>query len=373
MIDDSLVDLTKEGTYKIVFIAVDNAGNESKIVKNIKVNEKIIIDETPPIINGTKDLTYIIGDPKPDYLNGVTAIDDIDGEVTVTVNAPFENLLNVGKFTIFYTATDKSGNSITIEKTVTVIERQQTDETPPVITGAGNFTHIIGDEEPNYLLGVSALDDVDGKVDVTVDVSEVLLDTSGQYEIIYSAVDFSGNVTLVKRTVTVVENIDVIAPVITGTKDFTYTIGDDVPNYMSGVKAIDNIDGVIDVLLDLSFINLEVPGIYPIFYKAIDSSGNETVIEQNITVSAPGTIEEFIVETFDNLGSESSSYVDGRFVGVNGLTWTYTSSRTDQEIDGRALTFSNKQEESTLAVTLPGGISSFSLDATHAYSGGSIR
>src|SRR5690554_6587687 len=186
MIDDSLVDLTKEGTYKIVFIAVDNAGNESKIVKNIKVNEKVIIDETPPIINGTKDITYIIGDPEPDYLNGVTAIDDIDGEVILTVNVPFENLLNVGKFTIFYTATDKSGNSITIEKTVTVTERQKIDETPPVITGTGNFTHIIGDEEPSYLLGVSAVDDVDGNVNVTVDNSEVLLDTPGQYEIIYS-------------------------------------------------------------------------------------------------------------------------------------------------------------------------------------------
>lgn len=56
----------------------DEAGNSSELVQKIKV---ILPDETAPVIKGAKNLTVTIG-TTPDYLNGVTAEDETDGDVT---------------------------------------------------------------------------------------------------------------------------------------------------------------------------------------------------------------------------------------------------------------------------------------------------
>lgn len=71
-------------------------------------------------------------------------------------------------------------------------------------------------------------------------------------------------------------------------------------------------------------------------------------------------------ETFDGIKSGSSSYATGTFVGVDGGTWSYTLSRTDQSIDGKALTLSGGAE--LISGTLGGGISSLSFNWKRPYS-----
>ena len=71
-------------------------------------------------------------------------------------------------------------------------------------------------------------------------------------------------------------------------------------------------------------------------------------------------------ETFDGIKSGSSSYSTGTFVGVDGGTWSYTLSRTDQSIDGKALTLSGGAE--LISGTLGGGISSLSFNWKRPYS-----
>lgn len=70
-------------------------------------------------------------------------------------------------------------------------------------------------------------------------------------------------------------------------------------------------------------------------------------------------------ETFDGIKSGSSSYSTGTFVGVDGGTWSYTLSRTDQSIDGKALTLSGGAE--LISGTLGGGISSLSFNWKRPY------
>lgn len=70
-------------------------------------------------------------------------------------------------------------------------------------------------------------------------------------------------------------------------------------------------------------------------------------------------------ETFDGIKSGSSSYSTGTFVGVDGGTWSYTLSRTDQSIDGKALTLSGGAE--LITGTLGGGISSLSFNWKRPY------
>ncbi len=65
----------------------------------------------------------------------------------------------------------------------------------PVISGASDFAVTEGDEAPDYLDGVTALDEQEGDITdrITVDDSDVDLDTAGTYDIIYSVEDSSGN------------------------------------------------------------------------------------------------------------------------------------------------------------------------------------
>ncbi len=159
-------------------------------------------DTTKPVISGTKNHTYEIGDPEPDWLDGVTATDDVDGTITVTVDTSDLNLEAPGSYSIIYKAVDKAGNEASVTRVVTVVEK---DTTPPVITGTRNLTVDKDSDKPNWLQGVSVTDDTDSNPTLTVDDSDVKMDTLGTYDLIYKAVDASGNESVITVTVTVVE------------------------------------------------------------------------------------------------------------------------------------------------------------------------
>src|SRR5690554_6163448 len=176
---DSVVVLFKSTNEEVIKIEDNNAivkrpNEDTKVNVEVQISidkktkdflfeftvlKEIIIDETPPTINGAKDFTYIIGDDVPNYLNGVTAIDDIDGAVLVTVDDSLVDLTKKGTYKIVFIAVDKAGNESKIVKTIKVNEKTIIDETPPIISGAKDITYIIGDPEPDYLNGVTAIDD----------------------------------------------------------------------------------------------------------------------------------------------------------------------------------------------------------------------
>lgn len=75
-------------------------------------------DTTPPVITlsgGDMTVTQFGTFTDP----GATATDDVDGDVTVTVNGTV-NVNAAADYVITYTATDKAGNSATKDRTVTV-------------------------------------------------------------------------------------------------------------------------------------------------------------------------------------------------------------------------------------------------------------
>src|SRR5690606_31095286 len=92
------------------------------------------------------------------------------------------------------------------------------------------------------------------------------------------------------------------------------------------------------------------------------------------TVVDPGE-EITVTENFDNFthSGNASSYVDGNFVGVNGITWNYVKARIAADstsIDGRGMVFNGNAGESRLSATaIPGGISKFEVKIKKAFSG----
>ena len=102
------------GMILFVFVVVMLAGCQD--------NTTDVKDVTKPTIVGTKDFTLTIGDSKPNWLENILVSDDMDENVTVTVDDSNVNLNEAGSYDLIYQAVDKAGN---VEKiTVTVFVSQ---------------------------------------------------------------------------------------------------------------------------------------------------------------------------------------------------------------------------------------------------------
>lgn len=101
-----------------------------------------------------------------------------------------------------------------------------------------------------------------------------------------------------------VECIDTTAPVIEGIKALTMSVGGSV-SYKKGVKCSDNADGEIAFSVDTGSVNPKVPGVYPVYYIAVDAAGNEAREETTVTIEAPaGPTEEEVNAMADALIAE---------------------------------------------------------------------
>ena len=156
-----------------------------------------LADTIPPVItlNGTASLELSQGETYVEQ--GASAIDNIDGQVTVTTVGTVGT--EPGVYTITYSATDTAGNTNQLTRTITVVV---VDNTPPVITLQGDDTVQITTEQTFVDPGASARDDVDGEIDITT--TGAVGSEPGVYTLTYTATDLAGNSSQVNRVVTVV-------------------------------------------------------------------------------------------------------------------------------------------------------------------------
>lgn len=73
-------------------------------------------------------------------------------------------------------------------------------------------------------------------------------------------------------------------------------------------------------------------------------------------------------ETFTNIGPNASNYVTRSWIGDNGESWGATKARTDQTINGKAITFSDVNG-ATLTTTIPGGIGNLTITSQRKFGG----
>jgi len=87
-----------------------------------------VLDTEPPVISGVKDRTFNIGD-NVIYTSGVSAKDNVDGQVAVTVDKSAVNVKKAGSYKVIYTATDKAGNVARAEAKFTFKETVSSNAT----------------------------------------------------------------------------------------------------------------------------------------------------------------------------------------------------------------------------------------------------
>ena len=85
-----------------------------------------------------------------------------------------------------------------------------------------------------------------------------------------------------------------------------------------------------------------------------------------------GTGEEgqTTTETFDNIPASSSNYSTRTWTGTDGVTWEANPARTDQTLNGKAITLNEISTAYLESGEISGGISSLSFNVIRAFGGG---
>ena len=113
---DNLPDVNKLGTYTVSVEAKDSSGNVTRKEAALWISSNL----NPPEIRGASGEMTVKKNANPDFLSGVTAVDDIDGKCDVTVDTSGLDLSREGTYTITYSATDSSGNVGTCQRKINV-------------------------------------------------------------------------------------------------------------------------------------------------------------------------------------------------------------------------------------------------------------
>ena len=140
-----------------------------------------------------------IPDPK-------TLVADVSDFSDVTVSyVDLPNMSKAGTYPITVRLTDRYGNYRDITSELTVI----VDTEAPVIH-CGEPITVISGHATDYLNGITVTDDYDPYPKLTVDSSQVRLDTPGTYPIIYTATDASGNVSNAEAVLYILEDSEAV-------------------------------------------------------------------------------------------------------------------------------------------------------------------
>ena len=188
-------DLTQEAQTLITLTLTDAAGNRSEYEAVLSV----FVDNGQPQLTGVAPLFTYIG-KEPDYLKNVSAMDDRDVALEIVVDDSQVDLNAVGTYDVVYSVTDAAGNTTSVPTTLTVTD----DCVAPEIKGVHNISLYLGGTA-SYRSGIVVTDDKDPSPKLEIDSSKVDLSNPGDYPLVYTARDMTGNETRIEVTVSVAE------------------------------------------------------------------------------------------------------------------------------------------------------------------------
>jgi hypothetical protein len=116
----SAVDLNVKGTYVVTYSVTDASGNSATVTRVVTVT-----DGAAPVIILLGDANATIGMGTVWTEPGYAATDAEDGDLTTSVQTSGVVDVNAsGTYAVTYSVTDSSGNSATVTRTVTVMEKE---------------------------------------------------------------------------------------------------------------------------------------------------------------------------------------------------------------------------------------------------------
>ena len=331
------------GTYSVTYSVTDSDANTVIVTRTVNV----IPTNTVPTITllGVNPFDIMQGTAYAEP--GYSASDAEDGNLTAAVvvtGSVDEN--TPGTYTLTYTITDSDSNTVSVTRTVNVIDTEA-----PIITLNPPNPQVIEVNTPYVELGATAVDNGDGSVSVTSNGATVVVTSMiGTYTITYTATDAEGNTATLSRTVQVV---DTSLPTITllGSNPVTIEVGTAYVD--AGATATDNSGEAITVTVDSSAVNTTRIGTYTVTYTATDSSGNIATSTRTVTVvdttSPTGYSVSIDQASIDASNQDALSFT---FSGAEvGTTYTFEITDGSTTVTGTGTVTASNQQVSSIDVS----------------------
>ena len=320
----SSINTDKISTYEIEYSVTDR-GYTTTVKRQV-----IVRDMTPPVIvvdGHTSDFTVNHEASSSYTIPNGTATDNSGEAITVTKSGNvIPNM--VGSYKVTYTAKDSSNNVATLIMTVIV-----TDTKAPTFTVSGNPSNwtkndvtltINASDSGSGLSTKGAYSFDDGK---TWQTSNKKTFSSNQ-TVHIKVRDNAGNIST--RQSVVINRIDRIAPVITvdgHTSNYTISHGPRSSFTIPNGTATDNSGEDITVTKSGS-VTPTVVGTYPVTYTAKDSSGNTATLVLTVTIVSP-TYSGWMTESeLVSAGHSTTEFGIDKKTQYR-LTYTTTTSKTE--------------------------------------------
>jgi glutamine amidotransferase PdxT len=260
--------LSPGSTFDIVYNAVDASGNESSNIRTVTIQDTV---DPVIIINGGSSTTL---ERFGEYIDLGATVDA--GSTLLTTNfSNVDNTLSAGStFDIVYNAVDTSGNESSNIRTVTIEDTVD----PVIIINGGSSTTL---ERFGEYIDLGATVDA-GSTLLTTNFSNVdnTLSVGSTFDIVYNAVDTSGNESSNIRTVTIEDTVDPVIIINGGSSTTLERFGE----YIDLGATVD----AGSTLLTTNFSNvdntLSVGSTFDIVYNAVDTSGNESSNIRTVTI-----------------------------------------------------------------------------------------
>jgi len=199
------------GTYTIIFEVSDASSNTSQV--HIKVE---VVDVLAPVFSDVSEITSVYPNvyTVEDILGMLSASDNYEGDISSSINLVEDNYSSnaniVGDYSMTFNVIDGSGNEATHNLNVHVI-----DEQAPLITGDSTITIGYNQyyEENQLLSNLSVTDNYDSNVQIIIENNDYknYSDLIGNYDVLFSATDSSGNRS--EKTITI-HVVDEIGPMV---------------------------------------------------------------------------------------------------------------------------------------------------------------
>jgi endonuclease I/chitodextrinase len=210
------------------------------------------------------------------------------------------------------------------------------------------------------------------------------LNSGTTYAITILAKDLAGNKSAQSSPVNGTTLTDTTPPTtpenvsISNETDTSFKINWNASSDDSGVTGydifIDDIFKETSTTTSYTVIGLNSETTYSVSILSKDSANNKSAKSKAINATTKIRSTECGSETFENMPANSSSYSTLNWTGDKGIDWTAVKSRTDQTLNGRAITIAllrDGVEGSMTSASFANGMASLTASTKRVYSGGS--
>ncbi len=353
------------GEYQVTYTVFDKDGNKATVTIKVEV---VFNDKDEPIISGVADKEIIVGTEFDPMLNVISS-DVVDGDLSADITLEGNvDIWTPGEYTLTYKSTDKSNNTATVTRKITVslgyfqfkenvlpetIEKAEGSYIATISSGTFDSTlSTYGLAKLTFNAVVEENQEVSVTVTNATSINTItLVPATTEYtmyirydaELVEAQLKLTTEATITNIELAFGEAIDQIAPEITVPEGLKVVLPGNIadekvltPFIVRKLSATDNIDGVVTskLMVDYSGITLgEFVGETKLPVYVVDSSNNRTEVEVDVeftNVYNTGLIENEGFETDDHSqftlnggGGEPTIYIE------NGELITHTTKPGD--------------------------------------------